>query len=104
VPAVVREQLRERSDERAVGGSKRRSRLLTSQNRELVPQQHQLHILGELGSATADEQPQSSGKGKVGEGKSIERSSQAQRTGSRSIDLVSFQRFLILAHARETDK
>jgi hypothetical protein len=69
VPAAVREQLRKRSDERTVGGSKRRSRLLTSQNREPVPQQHQLHILGELGPATADEQPQNRSKGKVGEGK-----------------------------------
>jgi hypothetical protein len=42
--------------------------MLTSQDRELVPKQHQLHILGELGSATANEQPQNRRKGKVGEG------------------------------------
>jgi len=65
----VREQSRKRSDERTVGGAKPRSLLLTIQNGELVPQQHQLHVLGELGPATADEQPQNSGKGKVGEGK-----------------------------------
>jgi hypothetical protein len=31
--------------------------MLTSQNRKLVAQQHQLHVLGELGSPTASEQP-----------------------------------------------
>ena len=36
-------------------------------HRELVPQQHQLHVLGELGSPTANEQPQNSGEGKVSE-------------------------------------
>jgi hypothetical protein len=69
MPTPAREQPRKRSDERTVGGAEPRSLLLTSQNRELVPQQHQLHILGELGPATADEQPQNRGKGKVGEGK-----------------------------------
>jgi hypothetical protein len=41
--------------------------MLTSQNRELVPQQHQFHVLGELSSAAANEQPQNSSKGKVSE-------------------------------------
>ena len=42
--------------------------LLTSRNRELVPKEHQFHVLGELGPTTADEQPQDCGKSKVGEG------------------------------------
>jgi hypothetical protein len=66
--APVREQSSERSDERTIGGSKPRALMLTSQNRELVAQQHQLHVLGELGSPTANEQPQDSSKGKVSEG------------------------------------
>src|SRR6266545_5712062 len=57
-----------RSDERTIGGPKPRASMLTSQNRKLVPQQHQLHVLGELGSPTANEQPQNSSKGKVGKG------------------------------------
>jgi hypothetical protein len=50
-----------------VGGAKPRTPLLTSQNRELVPQEHEFHVLGELGSTAADEQPQNCGKRKVGE-------------------------------------
>jgi hypothetical protein len=69
VPAAVREQSSKRGDKCTIGGAKPGALLLTSQNRELVPQQHQLHVLGELGPATADEQPQNRGKGKVGEGK-----------------------------------
>jgi len=46
-----------RSDQRAIGGPKPRARVLTSQKRSLVAQQHQLHALGELGSPTANEQP-----------------------------------------------
>jgi hypothetical protein len=69
VPAPVREQSRERGDERTIGGAKPRALLLASENRELVSQEHQFHVLGELGSSIADEQPQNSGNGKVGEGK-----------------------------------
>ena len=68
VPAPVREKSSKRSDERTIGGPKPRTLMLTSQHRELVPQQHQLHVLGELGSPTANEQSQNSSKGKVSEG------------------------------------
>jgi hypothetical protein len=57
LPAPVRKQSSKRSDERTIGRAKPRTLLLTSQNRELVPQQHQLDVLGELGSSTANEQP-----------------------------------------------
>jgi hypothetical protein len=67
-----------RGDERTIGGAKPRALLLASENPELVSQEHQFHVLGELGSSIADEQPQNSGKGKVGEGKEHRRSSQAQ--------------------------
>lgn len=68
VPTPVREQSSKRSDERAIGGPKPRTLMLASQNRELVPQQHQFHVLGELGLSTPNEQPQNSGEGKVREG------------------------------------
>jgi hypothetical protein len=68
VPAPVREQSSKRGDERTIGGPKRRTLVLTSQNRELVPQQDQLHVLGELGSAITNEQPQNRSEGKVSEG------------------------------------
>jgi hypothetical protein len=63
----VREQSSKCGDERTIGGSKLRALTLTSQNRELVPQEHQLHVLGELSPATADKQPQDSGECKVRE-------------------------------------
>jgi hypothetical protein len=56
------EQSRKRPDKRPIGRAKPRSLMLTSQNRELVPQQHQLHVLGELGPTAADEQPQNGGE------------------------------------------
>jgi hypothetical protein len=68
LPAAVREQSRKRGDECTIGGAKPRALLLTSQNRGLVPQQHQFHVLGELGAAAADEQPQNSREGNLGEG------------------------------------
>src|SRR5215204_4076101 len=68
VSPPVREQSSKRGDERTIGGPKPRTLVLTSQNRELVPQQHQLHVLGELGSPTTNEQSQNSSKGKVSEG------------------------------------
>jgi hypothetical protein len=68
VPAPVREQSSKRSNERPIGGSKPRALLLTSQNRELVSQQHQLHVLGELGPSTPNEQPQNGSESKVSEG------------------------------------
>jgi hypothetical protein len=58
VSVRVREQSSKRSDERAVGRPKPWTLVLTSQYRELVPQQHQLHVFGELGSPTPNEQPQ----------------------------------------------
>jgi hypothetical protein len=67
VPAPVREQSRKGRHERPIGRTKPQGLMLTSENRKLVPQEHQFHGLGELGSAALDEQPQNSGEGKVGE-------------------------------------
>jgi hypothetical protein len=99
VPASVREQSRKRRDERAAGGAKPRSPLLTSQNRELVPQQHQFHVLGELGPTAADERPQNSCKGKQAKERSIERSSQAGELVRGLILPCAVQRFLVSARA-----
>jgi hypothetical protein len=68
VSAPRREQSSKCSEERTIGRAKSRALMLTSQKRELVPKEHQFHVLGELGSATANEQPQHSSEGKVREG------------------------------------
>src|SRR5438067_1637711 len=68
VSAPWRKQSSQRCEERPIGGTKPRALMLTSQHRELVSKQHQLHIVGELSSATANEQPPNSREGKVGEG------------------------------------
>lgn len=64
VPAPVRERSRRRGDERTIGTAKPQALLLTSENGELVSKEHQFHVLGELGSSIADEQPQNGSKGK----------------------------------------
>jgi hypothetical protein len=99
VSAPVREQSSKRSDERTIGGPKPRTLVLTSQNRELVPQQHQLHVLGELGAPTANEQPQNGSEGKVSE----REEHRAILPGPvRADSSCAVQRFLVDARARET--
>jgi hypothetical protein len=53
----MREQTSKRSNKRMIRGPKPRTPLLASQHRQLVPQQHKLHVLGELGPSTPNEQP-----------------------------------------------
>jgi hypothetical protein len=76
--------------------------VLTSQDRELVAQQHQLHVLGELGLSTPNEQPQNSSEGKVSEGEEH----RAIRPGSANVltanGSCAVGRFLVHARARET--
>ena len=57
-----------RSDQGTIGGPQLRTLLLASQDRELVPQQHDFDVVGELGPSTSNEQPQNSREGKVSEG------------------------------------
>jgi hypothetical protein len=77
--------------------------MLTRQNPELVPQQHQLHVLGELGSPTANEQPQNSGEGKVSE-REEHRAILAGPANPVGADgSCAVQRFLVFARARETN-
>lgn len=64
-PTPVPKQTSERSDESTIGRPKLRTLMLASQHRELVPQHHQFHVLGELGAPTPNEQPQNSRERKV---------------------------------------
>jgi hypothetical protein len=95
----VREQSSKRSDERTIGGPKPRALMLTSQNRELVPQQRQLHVLGELGSPTANEQPQNGSKGKVSEGEEHCAILPGPANPSELDGSCAVQRFLVSARA-----
>jgi hypothetical protein len=70
-----------------------RTLLPTSQNREPVSQQHRLHVLGELSSAAANEQPQSSSNGKVGEGEGASSDPARPRQRTRSRGLARFGGF-----------
>jgi hypothetical protein len=99
VSPPLREIPSKRSDERTIGGPKPRAPMLTSRNRKLVAQQHQLHVLGELGSPTANEQPQNGSEGKVSE----REEHRAILPGPvRADSSCAVQRFLVDARARET--
>src|SRR5215218_4497964 len=89
------------SDQRTIGGPKLLARVLTSQNRKLVAQQHQLYALGELGSPTANEQPQNGSKGKVSEGEEHRAILPGPVRADRS---CAVRRFLVFARPRETKK
>jgi hypothetical protein len=52
MPAPVREQPSKRRDEGTIGRPQPRTLMLASQDRELVPQQHEFDVLGELGPST----------------------------------------------------
>jgi hypothetical protein len=58
-----------RSDHGTVGGPKLRTLMLASQDRKLVPQQHEFHVLGEVGLPPSNDQLQQSSEGNVSEGK-----------------------------------
>jgi hypothetical protein len=68
-PTPVREQTSKRSDQGTVGRPKLRTLMLASQDRNLVPKQHEFHVLGEVGLPPSNEQPQQSSEGNVSEGK-----------------------------------
>jgi hypothetical protein len=102
VPAPLRQQSSKRSDEGTIGGPKPRTPILASQHRELVPKQHQLSVLGELGPSTPNEQPQNSNEGKVGRrrGASTDPPRRSQRPHGGQF--LRRQRFLVFVRARET--
>src|SRR5206468_5542589 len=97
VSAPVREQSSKRSDERTIGGPQPRTLMLASQNRELVAQQHQLNVLGELGSPTANEQPQDGSKGEVSEGEEHRAILPGPANGLTADRSCAVQRFLVFA-------
>jgi hypothetical protein len=96
----MREQSRKGRDERTFGRAKPRSPLLTSQNRELMSQEQQFHILGELGPTATDEQSQNCGKGKVGEREEHRAILPRPANWFGSIVPCTVQKFLIFARAR----
>src|SRR5207247_5704495 len=102
VPAPAREQSSKRSDERTIGEPKPRTPIVASQHQELVAQQHQLHVLGELGPSTPNEQPQNSNEGKVGEGEEHRPILPGAANARTAHSSCSGQRFLVFARARET--
>jgi hypothetical protein len=68
-PTPVREQTSKRSDQGTVGRPKLRTLMLASQDRKLVPQEYEFHVLGDVGPPPSNEQPQQSSEGNVSEGK-----------------------------------
>jgi hypothetical protein len=68
ISAPVRKQTSKRSDEGTIGRPQLRTLMLASQDRELVPQQHEFDVFRELGPPTPNEQLQNSRERKVSEG------------------------------------
>jgi hypothetical protein len=99
MPAPVREQSSKGGDECTIGGSKPGALLLTSQDRELVPQEHQFYVLGELGPAGANEQPQNSSEGKVRKGEEHRAILPGPANAPRAESSCAAQRYLVLARA-----
>jgi hypothetical protein len=67
--ALLRQDSRQRGKQRAIGEAQRGTPLLPSEHDELMSQDEQLDIFGELAAAAADQQPQHSREGEIGEGK-----------------------------------
>jgi hypothetical protein len=63
------EEPSKRSEESAIGCAERRARLLPLEHRQLVPQNNQLDVLGELAAPASDEQLQYRGEREVNKGK-----------------------------------
>jgi hypothetical protein len=63
------EQSRERRKQRAIGWPQQRAPLLPSEHGELMPQDEQLNVFGELAAAVRGQQPQHSREGEIGERK-----------------------------------
>jgi len=60
VPAPVRKQTSKRSDEGTIGRPQLRTLMLASEDRELVPQQHEFEVFRELGPPIPNEQLENS--------------------------------------------
>jgi hypothetical protein len=68
VSAPARKQTSKRSDEGTIRRPQLRTLMLASQDRELVPQQHEFDVFRELGPPTPNEQLENSRERKVSEG------------------------------------
>jgi hypothetical protein len=67
-PAWLRQDPRQRGKEGTIGRAQRGAApLLSFEHDELVPQHEQLDVLSELAAAAADQQPQHSQEGEIGE-------------------------------------
>jgi hypothetical protein len=69
LPASRREKPSKCREEGAIGCSERRPRLLPMEHRQLMPQNNEFDVLGELAALASDEQPQHRGEREVNEGK-----------------------------------
>jgi hypothetical protein len=102
VPAPSRKEASERSDEGAIGRAKLRTRLLTRQHRQLMTEQHEFDVFGELGAPTPNEQPQNSREAKIGEGKQHRAILPARATGLPCrLPLAPLSGFWYFARARQ---
>jgi hypothetical protein len=64
----TREQSGERCEESTIGRSERGARLLASEHDELMSQDEQFDVFGELAAPASDKQPQNSREREIGEG------------------------------------
>jgi hypothetical protein len=67
-PTWLRQDLREGGKEGTIGGAQRGAQpLLSFEYDELMPQDEQLDVFSELAAPAADQQPQHSREGEIGE-------------------------------------
>jgi hypothetical protein len=69
VSTLLRQDSRQRRKESAIGGAQRRAPLLPLEHDQLMPQDEQLDVLGELAAPAADQQPEHGREGEISERK-----------------------------------
>ena len=69
VSAPLRERAGERREEGTIGRPQRGALFLPSEHGELMSQQEQLAVFGEVAAPASGKQPQQSRKGEIGKGK-----------------------------------
>jgi hypothetical protein len=69
VASPRREQTSERRQQGTIGWPKHRASLLTPKHDELMPQDEQLDVFGELAAPASDQQPEHGREGEIGERK-----------------------------------
>jgi hypothetical protein len=86
VAAVGREQTGQRCQQRTIGRPQHRTPLLPAKYGQLVSQDEQLDVLGELAAPVSDQQPQHSREGEIGERKQHPRMLSPSRRDQRQRD------------------